>query len=140
LARVEDTLRRVELGTLPLPEGTDIATFLLSDGNLTLKPRHEEPRTLTQIFDEYFANLPAGANEQTTIDGMRLHQRHLERLLGSEFPVQGLTTSELQTFIGKRSKEKGFRGNVTATTIKKALVSFRTIWRWGMLTGRLSGP
>jgi integrase len=139
LARMEDTLRRIELGTLLMPDSTDIATFLLSDGNLTAKPRNEKPLTLTQIFDEYFANLPAGANEQTTIDGMRLHQRHLERLLGSDFPVQRLTISDMQTFIEKRSKEKGFRGNVTATTIKKALVTFRTIWRWGMMTGKVTG-
>ncbi len=139
LARMEDTLRRIELGTLLMPECTDIATFLLSDGNLTAKPSHEKPITLTQIFDEYFANLPAGANEQTTIDGMRLHQRHLERLLGAGFHVQRLTTSDLQTFIEKRSKEKGHRGNVTATTIRKALVTFRTIWRWGMMTERITG-
>ena len=139
LARMEDTLRRIELGTLLMPEGTDIITFLLSDGHLTAKPRNEKPITLTQIFDEYFANLPAGANEKTTIDGMRLHQRHLERLLGAAFHVQRLTTSDLQTFIEKRSKEKGFRGNVTATTIKKAMVTFRTIWRWGMMTDRLTG-
>ena len=130
LARMEDTLRRVELGTLLLPEGTDIATFLLSDGNLTARPRNEKPLTLTQVFNEYFACLPAGANEQTTIDGMRLHQRHLERLLGADFPVQRLTTADLQAFIEKRSKEKGLRGAVTATTIKKAIVTFRTIWRW----------
>ncbi len=139
LARLEDTLRRIELGTLLLPEGTDIAAFVLSDGNLTAKPRNEKPLTLTQVFDAYFANLPAGANEQTTIDGMRLHQRHLERLIGSDFPVQRVTSSDLQTFIEKRSREKGFRGNVTATTIKKALVTFRTIWRWGLMTGQLSG-
>jgi integrase len=139
LARMEDTLRRIELGTLQVPDGADIATFLLSDGNLAAKPRNEKPTTLTQIFDEYFANLPAGANEATTIDGMRLHQRHLERLLGAEFHVQRLTVSDLQGFIEKRSKEKGIRGNVTATTIKKALVTFRTIWRWGMMTDRLTG-
>jgi integrase len=136
---MEDTLRRIELGTLQVPDGADIATFLLSDGNLAAKPRNEKPTTLTQIFDEYFANLPAGANEATTIDGMRLHQRHLERLLGAEFHVQRLTVSDLQGFIEKRSKEKGIRGNVTATTIKKALVTFRTIWRWGMMTDRLTG-
>lgn len=139
LARMEDTLRRIELGTLLVPDGADIATFLLSDGVLAAKPRNEKPITLPQIFDEYFASLPAGANEKTTIDGMRLHQRHLERLLGADFHVQRLTTSDLQTFIEKRSKEKGIRGNVTATTIKKALVTFRTIWRWAMMTGRLTG-
>jgi hypothetical protein len=136
---MEDTLRRIELGTLQIPDGADIATFLLSDGNLAAKPRSEKPITLTQIFDEYFANLPAGTNEQTTIDGMRLHQRHLERLLGTDFAVQRLTTSDLQTFIEKRSREKGHRGNVTTTTIKKALVTFHTIWRWGMITNRVSG-
>ena len=139
LARMEDTLRRIELGTLQIPDGADVATFLLSDGNLAAKPRYEKPVTLTQIFDEYFANLPAGTNEATTIDGMRLHQRHLERLLGSEFHVQQLTTSDLQGFIEKRSKEKGIRGKVTATTIKKALVTFRTIWRWGMMMDKLTG-
>ena len=31
LARLEDNLRRLELGTLLVPEGADVATFLLSD-------------------------------------------------------------------------------------------------------------
>jgi hypothetical protein len=35
-----------------------------------------------------------------------------------------MTVSDLQGFIEKRSKEKGIHGNVTATTIKKALVTF----------------
>ena len=140
VARLEDTLRRVELGTLVVPEDADVATFLLSDGNLAAKPKNEKPLTLTELFDAYFANLPAGANEATTLSGMRTHQRHLERLLGSGFAVQRLTSADLQTFIEKRSKEKGFRGKVTTTTIKKALVTFRTIWRWGMISERVKGP
>jgi integrase len=139
LARLEDTLRRVELGTLIIPDEADVATFLLSDGNLAAKPKTEKPLTLTELFDAYFANLPAGANEATTLSGMKTHQRHLERLLGSGFLVQRLTSADLQTFVEKRSKEKGFRGNVTTTTIKKALVTFRTIWRWRMHGGLVKG-
>ena len=39
LARLEDNLRRLELGTLVLPDHTDLASFLLSDGRRNGKPR-----------------------------------------------------------------------------------------------------
>jgi len=39
LARLEDNLRRIDLGTLHLPEEVDIATFLLSDGKTALRPK-----------------------------------------------------------------------------------------------------
>jgi hypothetical protein len=35
LHRLEDNLRRVELGTLSIPESVDVADFLLSDGTKT---------------------------------------------------------------------------------------------------------
>jgi len=61
LARLEDNLGRVELGTLDIPEGVDAATFLLSDGRRT-EPFAKAPavQTLAQRIDAYFDHLPDG--------------------------------------------------------------------------------
>lgn len=61
LARLEDNLRRVELGTLEIPESGDLATFLLSDGRTALRPALPRRLTLKELFSEYFAQLPADA-------------------------------------------------------------------------------
>jgi len=40
LARVEDNLRRLDMGLIAVPEGADIAQFLLSDGRTPTRPAH----------------------------------------------------------------------------------------------------
>lgn len=37
------------------------------------------------------------------------------------------------------AKDKGHRGNVTATTIKKGVVTLRSVWNWGVQHGHLQG-
>lgn len=87
LARLEDNLHRLELGTLAAPEGGDLAGFLLSDGrvNRTLAPTVSDPTpapealTLAAMFALFWTKLPAGSLEKTTITGMKVHQRQLEK-------------------------------------------------------------
>ena len=57
LARLEDNLRRVELGLLELPDDVDVVTYLLSDGRSSNRPK-TPIRTLRQLFDNFFENLP----------------------------------------------------------------------------------
>jgi hypothetical protein len=74
LARLEDNLRRVELGTLSVPEGSDVATFLLSDGRQSAKRERSEIRTLSHLLSSYFENIPPDSLEQCRA---ALEKRHV---------------------------------------------------------------
>ncbi|PHS12912.1 MAG: recombinase XerD [Blastopirellula sp.] len=138
--RVERRVRLVKTGDIELPVEADVATFLLSDGKLTSKPVASSTLLLSQLFDDFFTNLPEGNLEETTLYGMQLHRRHLERVIGFKFPVQQLTTADLQTYVTKRSKEKGIRDRtVGANTISKELVTFRTVWGWATDHDKVQG-
>jgi len=141
LARLDDNLRRVELGLLTPPDNVDLASFLLSDGRVEAKPSAPAIRTLRQLFDNYFDAIPGGAMEESTRRGMRIHIQHLYRILGKQFPIQGLAGSDLQRYIEKRSREEGIHGrNVNAATIKKELVTLRTVWNWSLNMSLVSKP
>lgn len=70
---------------------------------------------------------------------MRIHERHLKRLLGDRFAVQNLTLEDLQSYVANRSKEKATKGTVGSSTINKELVTFRTAWGWATDRKMLSG-
>lgn len=57
MARLDDNLRRVELGLLDGPESVDLATFLLSDGKADARQSLPAIRTLRQLFDNYFVSI-----------------------------------------------------------------------------------
>jgi integrase len=137
---VEQTLRAIERGWTTVPPGVDIGDFLLSGGRISTKPNVPRILTLRELFDAYFTSLPEGSLEPSTIGGMRQHEKQLYRVFGESFSIQSLTTGELQRFVEKRSKDNGRRGRkVMPTTIKKAIVTLRTVWNWAVKSGRLTG-
>ena len=139
-ARLEENISLVERGRLEIPPEADAACFLLSDGKITQKIEPKRQITLKELFKAYFAALPEGSLEESTIEGMEIHERHLYRILGETFKIQQLTTEKLQSYIEKRSREPGLRGNkVTPTTIKKPIVTLRTLWNWGVTAKHLVG-
>ena len=115
--RIERRIRLVKAGDIELPVGADIPTFLLSDGKLTKKPVLLPTLTLSQLFKEFFTSLPEGNLEDTTLYCMNLHRRHFERIIGVTFNVQQLTTEKLQSYVTKRSKEKGRRGGTVGPPV-----------------------
>lgn len=140
LGIVEQTLRAIERGWVTIPFGIDAGDFLLSGGRLTAALQLPNTLKLSALFDAYFSCLPEGNLEHSTISGMRQHERQLYRILGKSLDVRQLTTADLQRYIEKRSKEPGRRGRkVTPATIKKAIVTFRTVWNWGVEHGHVSG-
>ncbi len=140
LAVVDDTIRAVERGWVSIPPGVDVGRFLLSGGRLSEAPMVPQSLRLDDLFAAYFGSLPEGSLEQTTIEGMRIHERHLYRILGKSFIVSELSTADLQRYIEKRSKEPGQRGRkVTPTTVRKAIVTLRTAWNWGVERNLVSG-
>jgi hypothetical protein len=140
-ARVERRIRLITSGDIELPNGADVPTFLLTDGKLTKKPTAEKKLTLSAVFEEFFKNLPQGSLEDSTLNVMKTHRRHIERIIGAKFSIRSLSTQDLQNYVTSRSKEKGSRGGkIAANTINKELVTFRTVWGWGVDTGKLDGP
>ncbi|MEO2034379.1 MAG: site-specific integrase [Planctomycetaceae bacterium] len=137
--RLEENIRLVESGRLEIPAGADVITFLLSDGKLSEKPVANATLTLSALFTKFFEAIPEGNLEDSTLSGMQRHRRHLLRLLGNRFAVQQLTLKDLQEYVSKRAKEKTVKGTVGSNTIHKELVTFRTVWGWGVDHGAVHG-
>jgi hypothetical protein len=127
--RVEENIKLVDSGRLQIPEGADVVTFLLSDGKLSKKPVARTSITLTKLFTDFFDELPTGSLEESTIGVMKIHQRHLERIIGKRFIVQDLTNEELQKYATKRSKQKTGNAVRPATfAIPRSAPLLRSSW------------
>jgi integrase len=140
LARLEDNLRRVELGTLILPENIDTPTYLLSDGHLDQRPKCGPNLTLKEIFGKFLASIPEASLERSTISSLETHERHLVKHLGARFPIRTLTLEHLQEYVDRRSHDKGRRGRkVTPFTVRRAVMTLQTVWNWGVQRDLVSG-
>jgi integrase len=141
VARLEDNLRRAELGLLTVPDDADVVSFLLSDGRSNGKPKLPAIRSLKQLCEGYVESLPAGAIEESTLEGMEIQMRHLRRILGDDFAIRSLELADLHRYVDQRSREKGRRGRtVSAVTIKKDLTAFSTLWTWARHMGAVEKP
>lgn len=140
LGRIEDNARLAARGKLHIPEGADIPTFLLSDGQLTKPLEVAEALTLAKLIDCYEAALPPGSLEESTRYTIRIHAGHLKKVLGANLDVRSLTREDLQRYINTRAKETGRRGRtLSPVTIRKELATLSGVWTWAR-TGGLVGP
>ncbi len=139
--RLEETIRLVESGRLTVPADVDLPTYLLSDGQLEKPMVVQNTASLGDLFDEYTKSLPEGSMEANSLYTAKIHMKHLRRILRAGFVAKDLSLSDLQGYVGKRSKEKGIRGRrVSPTTIKKELTTFSSVWFWARLHGHVDGP
>lgn len=129
---LERTIRDVERGRLAIPENADIVTFLLSDGRADVRPIVADAVTLKSLFDAYFAGIPEGSLEQSTIAGMKIHRNHLERHFGPSFAIRSASIEQLQGYVASRK--------VSGATSKKEIVTLRTVWNWGVAAKLVQGP
>jgi integrase len=133
VARVERRLRLLELGDLVMPDGSDVMTFLLSDGKLTQPTRITAGLSLAALCDQYLVALSPGSIEENTLKTMKVHLRHLRAALGNGFAVQQLKFTDLQRYVDARASEFGRQGQpLKAVTIKKELTTFNGVWAWGI--------
>jgi integrase len=140
LALVERNLRLLEQGILDLPPAVNLPLFLLSSGKLSAKPEIRAVLTLGRLVDLYLG-AHQGARESNTLVTARIHANHLKRTLGEDFPIQNLTTADLQSHIERRKKLKGRGGRpLAAHTIKKEISGLSGIWSWAAKMGHLAGP
>ncbi|MEM9352886.1 MAG: site-specific integrase [Planctomycetota bacterium] len=141
--RLDENLRLLEGGLLTMPANADVAAFLLSDGKLDgTKPNKPKRklRTLGKLSTAFLASIPEGALEESTINGMRTHLKHLRRVLGASFSLPEASLEDLQSYVESRGKDNGIRGKrLSPSTIKKELTTLRTLWNWAKEAGHLSG-
>ena len=134
LARLEDTIRLVEIGRIDLPETVDIPSFLLSDGRAVSKPKISEAR-LGDLFVRFFDSLPEGSLEPRSIQMMQIHRKRLESYIGKGLQLKLLSYSDLQNYVNKRAKDPGRRGHkLSPSTIKKEINTLRALWKWAVAT------
>lgn len=131
-ARLEETLRLVELGRIEIPDSVDIPTFLLSDGKTNQKAVIREA-SLGDLFVRFFDSLPEGSLEPGSIAMMQIHRRHLERYFGKRLQLKLLKFADLQGYVSKRSQDPGIRGRkLSPSTIKKEINTLRAVWKWAL--------
>jgi hypothetical protein len=73
VAGIEENLRLIERGRLEIPNGADLMSFLLSNGKVSA-PIVVEAVVFRELFDTYFAALPSGNLEVTTMSTMEVHK------------------------------------------------------------------
>ena len=131
-ARLEETIRLIELGRIDLPDSVDISTFLLSDGKTNQKSVVREA-SLGDLFIRFFDSLPEGSLEPGSIAMMQIHRGHLERHFGKRIQLKLLRFSDLQGYVSKRSQDPGIRGRkLSRSTIKKEINTLRAVWKWAL--------
>lgn len=138
-ARVEETLRLVEQGRIVVPADADPLEFVLADGRPSKEPKPSQAAGLTEFFSIYESTLPPGHKEQSTLDGEKIHLKHLKRHLGPHRTVQSITKADLQQYVAKRLKDKYHGKPTRPDTIRKELVTLRMLWNWGVDQGLLVG-
>lgn len=142
--QVDYLLMRLKQRLIALPPGMHIAEFVEHDGKpAPVAAGGEAPPaaklTLAQLRAKYIETNEASL-EPSTVTGMKIHLDHLEGFLGPMFPVAELQLADLQRYVDRRTKAKGWRKRkLSAATIKKEIVTLRTVWNWAARMKLVSG-
>ena len=142
-SKIEKTIRLIREGEKDLPDNAtpeQVWAFLRSGGKRTAKVKLAAAVSLEKVTDEYFASLPEGAKEESSLKTERTHAKNLKRHLRASTPLYELTVQRVQGYVNKRQKDKGLRGkSVQADTIKKELQTFRQLWDFATARGYVTG-
>ena len=130
-------------GLIELPACCDIVEFVRQDGKVILtKDGAVKPAaklSLGSLRGRYLETHGNGTLEERTLDGIRLHFKHLIAALGEAFPIGDLALPDLQGYVDRRAKAKGIRGKLSPATIKKEIITLRTTWNWGVRMDFVAG-
>lgn len=139
-AQVDYLLMRLKQRLAALPHGMSIIDYLQFDGKEPPSVvRTLEKITLKSLRERYIQGNEASL-EPNTLACIRIHFRHLEKTLGPDFSISELTLADLQRYVDLRSKSKGLHGRkLSAATIQKEIVSFRTAWNWAARHNLVAG-
>lgn len=137
-AHVDYLLMRLQQRLATVPAGVTILDYVQYDGQVEETPISEKI-TLTGLYKKYLAVHEASL-EETTVDGIKLHFKHLIKALGAQFPIAELTLADLQGYVDGRRKAAGLHGRkLSPATIQKEIISLRTAWNWGVTMKLVAG-
>ncbi|MEX1028235.1 MAG: tyrosine-type recombinase/integrase [Candidatus Paceibacterota bacterium] len=156
---IQETVELIKRGRLSVPESVAAADFIMADGDAT-KLVEPEPReavqkapTLQSLCDHFFESIPPASIEESTLKTMRIHERHLLRVLGPNLTLASITSQRLQGYVNTRACEptkfiadkskplgKQNRTTVSATTIRKEIRTLGAMWRWAMSVPLVERP
>ncbi|MEO1496286.1 MAG: site-specific integrase [Planctomycetota bacterium] len=144
LGQVEETLRLLRLGMAEVPEvpeKVDPGDFIVSGARSRRERSAPSPvRTLGDLFRIYQQELPDGSKETRTLEGEKLHFKHLLRHLKAGSRVSALAPSDVQRYVELRSRD-AYRGRLTGPdTIRKEISTLRLVWNWAKSQGYVKSP
>jgi len=96
---------RLKQNLVHLPAGCDIVTFVQHDGKPPEYAASDNRQLTIGQLHEAYARSQKHKREQTTLDGIQLHFKHLTRILGSNRLIPALTRADLQAYADKRADE-----------------------------------
>ena len=140
VARVSETILLVERGVIEMPTGADVATFLLSNGRRSEKPKLECTLTLRDLFAQYLTSLPSHAKEDSTLETEQIHLRHFERGLPLGKPIGEVTTAVVQSFVNKQLHRRFRNRPLKPETVKRQIATLRGIFNWAIKQRIYDGP
>ncbi|VAX40965.1 hypothetical protein MNBD_PLANCTO02-1166, partial [hydrothermal vent metagenome] len=150
---VAETIQLIKRKKISVPDHVPIAEFVLNNGVIPSVPPPPQKKyiSLTSLFNQFFDAIPEGNIEKSTLKMMHTHKRHLLRLLTPDFEIAKLIGKDMQEYVNTRAKEQtqyfvGDASNpqrnrrlVSATTIRKELVTLGAAWKWATTASLLSG-
>src|SRR5262245_27789720 len=98
-AKVDYWLMRLKQKLVSLPPGCDVVTFVQYDGkppeHAAILAAERKELTLEGLRDAYFRSQKV-KQEETSLDGIALHFKHMARILGPKRLIPTLTRADLQ--------------------------------------------
>jgi integrase len=118
-----------------------LLTFLVSDGRREKPARIVKALTLKELIDRFRDALPPGTMEENSRYTLNIHLAHVLKVLKPSTSVTQITFETIQKYVNARSQATGRRRQpVSATTIRKELSSFSSVWSWGLHMGHVAVP
>jgi hypothetical protein len=145
-ANVEQRLSLIKTNVLPPPDSaTNLAIFLLHGKSIPIGPAIEEPVpasrqqfTFEQVAEQYFSDFLKSSIEPASFRMLEIHKKHLLRHLGRRTTMKSIKSSFAQSYINKRAKDPGIRGEkISPVTIKKEVTTLNSILRWAKSEGMI---
>jgi integrase len=139
-ARIEETLRLIERGSLALPADADAKTFIVSGGKLLEKVTANADRLtkLGQVCDGYLADQQGKA--KNTLKTERIHVKHLVETLGKSTKLNSLSIKSMQDYVNQRARAKYREKPISGRTVRKELATFALIWSWAKARRYVANP
>src|SRR4051812_45791737 len=98
-AKTDEVLALLKNGYLKIPPTIDITTFVRHEGRPPTSPEamiNRDTLTLSELEEKYLATHRNGVLEASTLEGIKIHFKHLAATLGDKFPMAELTPAHLQ--------------------------------------------